>query len=165
MIYLRKTAKIICVAAVAAIVLAIAGIYLFAKENDPAQYLRIEYKNKPGYSIQLQKSNRHYTGFLGDDKNNFYLDLFEDGKYFGRSEGPINGIEPISVYQFQQYETLVVIFGVNPDLKYRSYSLTVGSTTVKPMTAKKDISKDKYILDIYVLDKKYNGTADLEFSK
>jgi len=66
------------------------------------------------------------------------------------------------VYQFQQYETLVVVYGYNPDLNYLSYYLEISSTTTEPKVIKKDISKEKYILDIYVLDTKYNGTANLQ---
>ncbi|AEE95895.1 hypothetical protein [Mahella australiensis] len=68
-------------------------------------------------------------------------------------------------YQFQQHETLIVVWGYNSNSKYLSYSIEVSSATAEPKIIKKDIARESYILDIYVLDTKYNGTANLGLIK
>lgn len=157
--------KTICIAAMAVILFVVAGTWIFLKVRDPERIVTRKHAGNPGYGIQLQKSNGPYTCFLGKDEKNVYLDLFRGSEYFGTNERQINGTEPIGVYQFGQYDTLAVVWGSNIDPNYRSYSLEVGSTATEPMKAEKEIKDDKYILDIYVLDVKYNGTADLELMK
>lgn len=164
---MKKFANTIILFVVATVVmlLVIAGNCIFENANNYEKFSEEKYLSKSGYSIQVQKSSGHYSGFLGQDKENIYLDLFQDGKYFGGSVGSVKENDTIWVYQFQQYETLVVVFGDNRNSKYHSYSLEVGSTTTEPKTIEKEIKEDKYILDIYELDTKYNGTANLELNK
>lgn len=158
----KNIIRLIGLLVVAIVLSIIVGKYFFAKTVNPEEFLRDKYSNKPNYSIKVQKTNKHFSGFLGQDGENIYLDLFRGGKYFGGSVASIKQRDLVWVYQFQQYETLVVVYGYNPDLNYLSYYLEISSTTTEPKVIKKDISKEKYILDIYVLDTKYNGTANLQ---
>ncbi|SNX54765.1 hypothetical protein [Thermoanaerobacterium sp. RBIITD] len=161
----KNIVRLIGLLVIAAMFLIVVGKYFFTKTMNPEEILRDKYSNKPSYDIKLQKANEYFSGFLGQDGENVYLDLFRDGKYFGGSVASIKQRDLVWVYQFQQYETLVVVYGYNPDSNYLSYYLEVSSTTTEPKVIKKDISKEKYILDIYVFDTKYNGTANLELIK
>lgn len=137
-------------------------------KKTPEQYIKEKYVDDSSYSLILHRKNANYEGILGEDHENIYLDLFSDGDYFGESFIPKNEnyiYDTVQVYQFQQYETLLVVFGYNLDSEYTSYILKIAGTTVEPKSITKEIKSDKYILDIYTLDTKYNFTANIEFTK
>lgn len=67
------------------------------------------------------------------------------------------------MYQTSQYINLIIVYGDNTELRYSSYTLKVTGNDIEPRIFKQNINNNDYILDIYILDTKYNESFDLYF--
>ncbi len=132
---------------------------------DKQRYLQKSYSANQEYNIILTTNNGLYEGLLGEDHERIYMDIFRDGYYFGGSYFNKDRHDSMSVYQFRQYETLLGVFGYNPDSKFSSYELKIYSVHTEPLSIVKEIKNSQYVLDIYLLDTRYSPGTDLELVK
>lgn len=153
------------VPAILVLILVISVIKIPLGKIDKQRYLQKNYSTNQDYSIVLNTQNGLYEGLLGEDYERIYMDIFHDGYYFGGSYSNKDRHDPINVYQFRQYETLLGVFGYNPDSKFSSYELKIYSVHTEPLSIVKEIKNSQYVLDIYLLDTRYSPGIDLELKK
>ncbi|MGE4273569.1 MAG: hypothetical protein AB7E31_11965 [Desulfitobacterium sp.] len=142
------TLKFITLAVFVLVTVSLFVFTIFFVKGSPEEYAKEKYSNNKQYNIILHSTNGLYEGLLGDDQENIYLDLFRDGDYFGGSTMAKNKNDTVQIYQFQQNETLIVVYGYNDALKHTSYILEIGGTKEEPLSITKRIKQDMYILDI-----------------
>ena len=138
--------------------------------------LEKKYSDNSDYKIIRKEENKNYIAYLGHDKERIYLDIFKDNDFFGGSDMKIEQIilrDLISNYSFSQEETLIIVWGKNKDLNYKSYKWTTDKVEDFNTQMETDIGRDnrvitkeidneEYILDIYIMESYYNIPGDLE---
>lgn len=147
------------------LVISFNGINLKWNKKTPQDVLTDKYSNNAGYNILLHRENNEYIAYLGSDNENIYFDIFENQNYLGGSFIPLSNDIPISLYQTRQSQNVIVVFGDNTKTKYGSYTLTAIGNKTEPKIINQTIREDNKLLDIYILDKKYNIDFDLKFNK
>lgn len=131
-------------------------------------YISTEY---PDYEIVKTVAVADYKAFLLKGAEDYEMVYFKDGQYRGGTSG-ITG-ESTGIYDFaDSYGRLVIVAGENPEYVHAGYSLPfrdnseVGGDFVANLTVDKDdwhetvitrdVSRQEYILDIYLLPAYYN---------
>ncbi|WP_310602842.1 hypothetical protein [Anaerosporobacter sp.] len=133
------------------------------KAKNPQDILSNKYSNNTNYNVLLHREKDECVAYLGSDDENIYVDIFENGDYLGGSFLSLNDDNSINLYQTRQYHNTIVVFGDNTKTKYHSYTLIATGNHTEPLTIEQTIPDNNKILDIYLLDSKYNMNFDLEF--
>ena len=72
--------------------------------------------------------------------------------------------ENLGIFNFIDNQTIVVVFGIN-DFDLNGYEMTVSEMTNDKDIVEKSVNTENKtnIIDIYILDKKYNSFPDINF--
>lgn len=161
----RGKVEIILIDILSVLIIISALIYLKDKSIKPEDVIKDKYRDNSEYRVIEQEKNDNYLAYLGSDNEYMYLDIFEDDKYFGGTTISPKNNQKIALYQSAQYVNLIIVYGDNTELRNLSYTLKVTGNDIVPKIFKKNINNNDYVLDIYILDTKYNESFDLDLIK
>lgn len=159
----RSKVEIILIDILGVLIITSALYYLKDDRVKPEDFIKDKYRSNSEYIVVQQEKNNNYLAYLGRDNENIYLDIFENDKFFGGSIISPKNNQKIVLYQTSQYVNLIIVYGYNTELRYSSYTLKVTGNDIEPRIFNQNINNNDYILDIYILDTKYNESFDLYF--
>lgn len=159
----RSKVEIILIDILSVLIITSALYYLKEDRVKPEDFIKDKYRSNCEYRVVQQEKKDNYLAYLGRDNENIYVDIFDDDKFFGETKVLPQNNQKIDLYQTSQYINLIIVYGDNSELRYSSYTLIVTGNDIEPKIFKHDINNNDYILDIYILDTKYNESFDLYF--
>lgn len=159
----RSKVEIILIDVLSVLLITSALYYLKDDRVKPEDFIKDKYRSNCEYRVVQQEKKDNYLAYLGRDNENIYVDIFDDDKFFGETKVLPQNNQKIDLYQTSQYINLIIVYGDNSELRYSSYTLIVTGNDIEPKIFKHDINNNDYILDIYILDTKYNESFDLYF--
>lgn len=159
----RSKVEIILIDILSVLIITSALYYLKDDRVKPEDFIQDKYRSNCEYRVVQQEKNDNYLAYLGRDNENIYLDIFEDDKFFGGMKILPKNNQKIALYQTSQYVNLIIVYGDNTQIRYSSYTLKVTGNDIEPRIFKQNINNNDYILDIYILNTKYNESFDLYF--
>lgn len=159
----RSKVEIILIDILSVLIITSALYYLKDDRVKPEDFIKDKYRSNCEYRVVQQEKKDNYLAYLGRDNENIYVDIFDDDKFFGETKVLPQNNQKIDLYQTSQYINLIIVYGDNSELRYSSYTLIVTGNDIEPKIFKHDINNNDYILDIYILDTKYNESFDLYF--
>lgn len=162
----KKLAMIM--AALACLLLAACNVTVSVNGMSPEEYyLSTEY---PDYTIVKTAAVADIEAFLLKGAEDYVLVYSKDGKHFVACDGLTTAVVCNPVWD--EYGHQVIVAGANPDFVHSSYTLPyrdkpeIGDNLVDSLTPNKDdwnqtlitrdVSRQEYILDIYLLPIYYN---------
>lgn len=164
--------KVLILGAVVLCLMLVIVAKIFVIKQTPEKILHKKYADCPSYTILASDDQNNFLAYLGKDNERFTLDIFRKGKFYWGVDKQLDKIHKLNSIDFFYFmnasdnQTLVVVYGENPDLMYSTYHFTLSGTQAASMKVTKNIKGQQYIVDVYVFDDmKYNGTPDLTFTQ